>query len=443
MKKLLSALMAFLLIFSILPFVVMANGNDGLLFTEIEVEGTSVVLDDEVMSIAIIKDLTESKETSLPIRVRLSSVKNFKDLKVSAWIGGYEFGVPRDTSDPFDMTAYNTQVVKTVVLNVPLPKDLESSKEYKLNIEAFNSDISIKKEIKLNVEGKRHFVDLFDIIINPGLKVDAGTPLIVKARLENLGDRVENNIKVTAKTNLVDKEGNSFTVSDSDFIDELVTRSEEKGDDESSTSTDDLLLIIPKSTKQGNYKLFVDVNFNRGTETISAEYDLTINGKESARSDANVLISSAEANKNTPKGIQVVYPVQIANLGNNARTFTFDVTGVKGWATASVEPAILTVAPGSTSELFVTVTAAQEANAAGSHIFAVKVLENSEVVKEVNLQGQVVSVAQSTTTSDFRKGLEMAFLVLLALLIILGIVVAIRKATMKSETEEAKGETYY
>ena len=90
MKKLLSALMAFLLIFSILPFVVMANGNDGLLFTEIEVEGTSVVLDDEVMSIAIIKDLTESKETSLPIRVRLSSVKNFKDLKVSAWIGGYE-----------------------------------------------------------------------------------------------------------------------------------------------------------------------------------------------------------------------------------------------------------------------------------------------------------------------------------------------------------------
>ena len=443
MKKLLSALMAFLLIFSILPFVVMANGNDGLLFTEIEVEGTSVVLDDEVMSIAIIKDLTESKETSLPIRVRLSSVKNFKDLKVSAWIGGYEFGVPRDTSDPFDMTAYNTQVVKTVVLNVPLPKDLESSKEYKLNIEAFNSDISIKKEIKLNVEGKRHFVDLFDIIINPGLKVDAGTPLIVKARLENLGDRVENNIKVTAKTNLVDKEGNSFTVSDSDFIDELVTRSEEKGDDESSTSTDDLLLIIPKSTKQGNYKLFVDVNFNRGTETISAEYDLTINGKESARSDANVLISSAEANKNTPKGIQVVYPVQIANLGNNARTFTFDVTGVKGWATASVEPAILTVAPGSTSELFVTVTAAQEANAAGSHIFAVKVLENSEVVKEVNLQGQVVSVAQSTTTSDFRKGLEMAFLVLLALFIILGIVVAIRKATMKSETEEAKGETYY
>src|SRR3989344_133900 len=442
MKKLLSALMAFLLIFSILPFVVMANGNDGLLFTEIEVEGTSVVLDDEVMSIAIIKDLTESKETSLPIRVRLSSVKNFKDLKVSAWIGGYEFGVPRDTSDPFDMTAYNTQVVKTVVLNVPLPKDLESSKEYKLNIEAFNSDISIKKEIKLNVEGKRHFVDLFDIIINPGLKVDAGTPLIVKARLENLGDIVENNIKVTAKTNLVDKEGNSFTVSDSDFIDELVTRSEEKGDDESSTSTDDLLLIIPKSTKQGNYKLFVDVNFNRGTETISAEYDLTINGKESARSDANVLISSAEANKNTPKGIQVVYPVQIANLGNNARTFTFDVTGVKGWATASVEPAILTVAPGSTSELFVTVTAAQEANAAGSHIFAVKVLENSEVVKEVNLQGQVVSVAQSTT-SDFRKGLEMAFLVLLGLLVILGIVVAIRKATMKSETEETKGETYY
>lgn len=439
MKKLLSIMLAFLVVLNVLPLVNAQTSE--LSFAEIEVEGTSVVLNDEVMSVAIIKDLTESRETSLPIRVRLSSVKNFKDLKISAWIGGYEFGVPRDTSDPFDMTAYNTQVVKSVVLNVPLPKDLESSKEYKLNIEAFNNEISIKKEIKLNVEGKRHFVDLFDVVVNPGLKVDAGTPLIVKARLENLGDRVEDNIKVTAKVNLIDKEGNSFTVSDSDFIDELVTRSEEKDDDESSTSTDDLLLIIPKNTKQGNYKLFVDVNFNRGTETVSAEYDLTINGKESAKFDANILISTSEASKNTQRGAQVVYPIQIANLGNEARTFTFDVTGVKGWATASVEPAIITIAPGSTSESFVTVTAAEEATQ-GSHIFAVKILENSETVKELNLQGQVVSVAQNTT-SEFRKGLEMAFLVLLAILIILGIVVAIRKATIKSETEEAKGETYY
>ena len=286
MKKLLSIMLACLVVLTALPLV-NAQTNE-LSFQEIEVEGTSVVLNDEVMSIAVIKDLTENKETSLPIRVRLSSVNDFKDLKVSAWIGGYEFGVPRDTSDPFDITAYNTEVVKSIVLNVPLPKDLESSKEYKLNIEAFNSDISIKKEIKLNVEGKRHFVDLFDVVVNPGLKVDAGTPLIVKARLENLGDRVEDNVKVTAKVNLVDKEGNSFTVSDSDFIDELVPRSEEKGDDESSTSTDDLLLVIPKNTKQGNYKLFVDANFNRGTETASAEYDLTINGKESVGSDANV-----------------------------------------------------------------------------------------------------------------------------------------------------------
>lgn len=439
MKKLLSIMLAFLVVLNALPLVNAQTSE--LSFTEIEVEGTSVVLNDEVMSIAIVKDLTDNRETSLPVRVRLSSVKEFKDLKVSAWIGGYEYSVPRDTSDPFDMTPYNTQVVKSVVLNVPLPKDLESSKEYKLNIEAFNNEVSIKKEIKLNVEGKRHFIDLFDVVVNPGLKVDAGTPLVVKARLENLGDRVEDNVKVTAKANLMDKEGHSFTVSDSDFIDELVPRSEERGDDESSTSTDDLLLIIPKNTKQGNYKLFVEVNFNRGTEAVSAEYDLTINGKDSAASDGSILISSSEASKNTPKGTQVVYPVQIANLGNEARTFAFETTGIKGWATSSVEPAILTVAPGSTSELFVTVTAAQEATA-GSHIFALKVLENSDVVKEVNLQGQVVSVAQSTT-SDFRKGLEMAFLVLLALLIILGIVVAIRKATMKSETEENKGETYY
>src|SRR3989344_4217108 len=422
MRKLLSLMLVFLVVFSALPMVAKAQ-TSSLSFDEIEVEGTTVVLNNDVVDVAVVKDLTENSETFLPIRVRLKSTQNIEDLKVSAWIGGYELGVPRDTSEPFDITTYGTGAVKSVVLKLPLPKDLESSKVYKLNVEAFNNDMSLKKEIKLNVEGKRHLVDLFDVIVNPSLSVDAGTPVKVKARV-----------------NLVDNSGNTVIVSDSDFIDELVPRSEEKGEDQvSSTSTDDLLLVIPKTARSGNYKLIVEVNFNRGTETINSEYDLTINGKTTAVSD--VLVTASATSKDVPRGSQVSFPIQVANLGKESRTFSLEITGVKDWATTSVEPALLTVAPGSTAETFVMVSA-NEGVAAGAHLFTVKVSENGAVVKELNLQGQIASLQD--TTAGFKEGLELAFLILLAVLVILGIVVAIRKATMSGDnTEEVKGETYY
>ena len=85
---------------------------------------------------------------------------------------------------------------------------------------------------------------------------------------------------------------------------------------------------------------------------------------------------------------------------------------------------------------------ANEGVAAGAHLFTVKVSENGAVVKELNLQGQIASLQD--TTAGFKEGLELAFLILLAVLVILGIVVAIRKATMSGDnTEEVKGETYY
>jgi len=438
MKKLLSIMLVFLVALSVMPLAKAQTSS--LSFDEIEVEGTTVVQDNSVVDVAVVKDLTESSETYLPIRVRLITTVDIKDLKVSAWIGGYEYGVPRDTSEPFDITTYGTEAVKSVVLKLPLPRDLESSKGYKLNVEAFNNEVSLKKEIKLNVEGKRHLINLYDVVVSPGLSVDAGTPVIVKARVENLGDRVEEDIKVTAKVNLVDNSGNTVVVSDSDFVDELVPRSQEKGKDEvSSTSTDDLLLVIPKSARSGNYKLFIDVDFNRGTETVTSEYDFTVSGKETAASD--VLVTASAPSKDVPRGSQVSFPVQVANLGKESRTFSLEVTGVKDWATTSVQPALLTVAPGSTAETYVLVSANEDV-AAGTHVFAVKVSENGAVVKEVSLQGQVASLQDST--SEFKRGLEIVFLVLLAVLIILGIVVAIRKATMSGdEAEEAKGETYY
>src|SRR3990167_2648108 len=266
MRKLLSLMLVFLVVFSALPMVAKAQ-TSSLSFDEIEVEGTTVVLNNDVVDVAVVKDLTENSETFLHIRIRLKSTQNIEDFKVSAWIGGYEFGVPRDTSEPFDITTYGTGAVKSVVLKLPLPKDLESSKVYKLNVEAFNNDMSLKKEIKLNVEGKRHLVNLFD------------------------------------------NSGNTVIVSDSDFIDELVPRSEEKGEDQvSSTSTDDLLLVIPKTARSGNYKLMIEVNFNRGTETINSEYDLTINGKTTAVSD--VLVTASATSKDVPRGSQVSFPIQ-------------------------------------------------------------------------------------------------------------------------------------
>ena len=77
----------------------------------------------------------------------------------------------------------------------------------------------------------------------------------------------------------------------------------------------------------------------------------------------------------------------------------------------------------------------------GAQTFTVKVKQNNNVVAEKTLS---VEVAKAQSDSDtLKKVLAIGFVVLLAILVILGIALIIKKLTKDNEEKPVEGQTYY
>jgi len=135
----------------------------------------------------------------------------------------------------------------------------------------------------------------------------------------------------------------------------------------------------------------------------------------------------------------------IGNLGDKTRTFTAEVLGTQNFAKTRIEPAIVAVQPGNTNQITLFVVANDDADT-GKHLFTARINEDSKTVKELSLEGNVVSLVSPKTGNyeNIKTGLEVGFIVLLIILVILGIVIAINKSRSR-DTEEGSGEsqTYY
>ena len=354
------------------------------------------------------------------------------DVKVKAWIGGYEYG---DVAEQTKIFKVEPSGLYKKTLSVSLPNDIDadtrgSSKSYTLHVEAFDGNNEARKSYSLRVDEKRHDLRLVDVIFRPGTVVNAGDMLFTTIRVENMGDNKEEDIQV--KLSIPEL---GFIARD--YIDELVP--EDNDNDEETSGDVELFGRIPKDAESGNYEAKVELIFSRGHEVVSEEFTLVVDGKEAASTES--LISIDATRKDVKVGETASYKVMIANFGNEAVRYSAEVLGVGSWGSASVDPGFVAVNAGDTGELLVKVTP----SVVGEQSLTVKVKSNGQVVKEVNLQA---SVAKSS--GDLRKGLEIGFAVLAILLVILGLIIAFTKLRSENggdepglEEEKEAGQTYY
>ena len=150
-----------------------------------------------------------------------------------------------------------------------------------------------------------------------------------------------------------------------------------------------------------------------------------------------MIVDSAEKTKSVEAGEGIVYKIDLANLGVNARSFTAEVSGLD-WGSYRVDPSISVVQPGSTSEMFVYVS--PNADVIGQKTLTVNIKEGNNVVKQIIFQANVAE-AQGEW-DNVLTGLEIGFVVLLIILVILGIILAATKMGKKNN-EEPLGESYY
>ena len=416
-------------------FLISLISVNALVMSEVKVDGTAISQNAIVSAI---------KGNTLDIRVELFGDLNFteNDVRVKAWIGGYEYDDIETTSDLFNV---QSNVIYVKNLELELPEDMDATEAYTLHVDAYSqsgNEVEYTNVFTLMVSPERHLIRFIDTIFNPGLSVEAGQPLFTTVRLENLGDKKEEDIKVKVSIP-------ALGVSAVKYLDELTSDELDNEDEEDSGEVEDIYLVIPKDAKTGIYDVVVDAEYNRGHDVESKRYLINIKGKVEAPVDAlpgtitptglvTAVISVDSETKQVQSGESAVYKIMFANLGQDAKTYTIELSNVD-FGVTRVDPAVLTINPDQTAEAYVYLSVDKNARE-GMHLFNVNVKSGNQLVKEFNLGSDV----NTGTNVDAKNVLEVVFVVLLVVLVILGIVVIVKRLGKGREPEESTGgQSYY
>jgi len=347
---------------------------------------------------------------------------------------GDEHFIIADTTDTFNV---EPGVVYTKKLSLILP-DIMEQDDYKLRILVADrySALSVYN-YNLQIDAEKHYLKIEDVSFTPGTSIEAGKNLFTTVRLENLGDRDEDSIKVQIEVP-------ELGLKAVDYIDEL------EADD--SISSEELYMRIPDCAEAGLYKAYVTVLYDDGFEKVEDVYTLNVKeGKycnvdepsteEPTVEEKTLIVLGATTQALTAGEGGASYPITISNTGKTSRTYTLAVTGTEGWAEASVKPSNVVMVNGGQSSTAYLYLAAKEDASAGSKVFTVVVSDAAGTqLEQLALNADVT---EAENTGSVTRGLEIGLIVLLVILVIIGLVVLFSKMKGKESDDELEGETYY
>ncbi|MBS3149544.1 hypothetical protein J4455_02505 [Candidatus Woesearchaeota archaeon] len=447
MKNILALFSALILMISTLVPGIVATESDGYRINSVEVDGVTVFEKGVPTGAKINVERGETSIIEVVIEGNPDLQEEIDDVTVEAKIFGYEHG---SISDETSIFTVQPGVTYRKVLRLEIPEDFEPTQDGKtLRITVSDNDNSVSQNFRVFVSEVRHRLNILDVIFNPGLQVESGSNLFSIVRIENLGEKKEENIKVSMSIS-------ELGLSNSVFIDELVNdrtendRTRTRNDnEESSASSDELFLRLPKNAK-GEYELKISVDYNRGNSVEEKTYILLVSpSKEPTTgetpSEVSTVVTVDTTKQEVEQGKGAVFKFMFANLGDASKTYTLDVTGVNDFGTYRVDPQSVTVAKDQTGELALFVAADEDASK-GVKNFNVKVMEDTKVIKQASLSVDVKeSKAVADPWSNIRTGLEVGFFILLIILVILGLVIAARRMGRKDNLEEPSNGTqsYY
>ena len=280
-------------------------------------------------------------------------------------------------------------------------------------------------------------MNVLDVIFRPSSTVEAGRFLRTVVRVENLGYMKQEDIKVVMSIP-------ELGLSTRDYIPELSADDDVSADEEDSDSSDELFLKIPANTPSGIYNVKIEIDYNRGHDIEVKNIPIKIVGAQTVPgveqptvSGVQGIISVDTLNQNIAQGDAVVYRVMIANLGNQVLTYSLDVSNVQSWGTLRVDPAFLTVQPGSTGEMLVYIRANEDA-VVGRHQVNANVKIGNTVIKSFTLDTDVVEGKTIASWQSVKSVLQILFIVLVVVLVILALILVFNK--LRGSNSENYGE---
>lgn len=294
MMKAWTILLSVLLILAV-PFVAAQSGNSvPVTIREAELDSTNIF---PFGSNQI--DIERNEEFTL--RLELVANQSARDVEVRAFISGYEFNDVRPISaqiGPFDVDA-NVTYIKRMTLRFPSDVDRD---DYKLRVEVSDrNSFSQTYNYNLQISAPRHAMTIEDVTLNPGNTVTAGQSLLARVRLENQGQKDEQDVKVTMTVP-------GLNLGASDTIDEIENDEQEE--------TEEMLLRVPRCATPGTYDLTLDVWYNENHDRISGTSKVTVLENPACKETAPVVttVTPAQPEDNSTDKIRLALEIALGVL---------------------------------------------------------------------------------------------------------------------------------
>ncbi|HLD96992.1 MAG TPA: NEW3 domain-containing protein [Candidatus Nanoarchaeia archaeon] len=370
------------------------------------------------------------------VRIKLTAASNAKDVEIRAFVTGFEFSSSEPISDstsPFDVEK-GVSYVKTLKLKL---SDRVQEDTYRLRvIVAGRDNDEVSQNYRIKITPTDHEVVIKDLSVNPG-SVQAGRAVLATVRIKNLGDKTENDVKISVS---VPELGITATP---DFVDSLKS-------DESATS-EEFFFRIEQCVKPGTYDVKAVVTFEEGDKTVVATEQITVMKGDACEAAGGVvpaksgvkIIYSPDSQDVQAGGAAVSYPLTIANDGTTTKIYTLSVVSGADWATVKLSPSsMVTVKPGDSQTVSVLVSA-KSGTAPGAQNMILKINDQSgDVLKELPLSANVVAAGGAVGVENLVQLLQLGLIALIVVLVVVGLVVAFRRMKGPGEGEEG-AQTYY
>ncbi|MDP3727889.1 MAG: hypothetical protein Q8R18_00400 [bacterium] len=280
MKRLLIALM---FVLSLVAVPALADTSSNYVVNNVYVDGMVLSANTIYVERGESQDLT----------VYLTGTGETTDVNIRAWIGGYEYDSVQVASAMFDIEDGVSYQKK---LTLEFPEDLDANQEYTLYVEVYDDVDSVTYQGTILVSKVRHSLEIQDVILDSSL--DAGDYTTATVRLENLGDKKEEDIKVTVSIP-------ELGIEESTFVDEL-TNDELDNEDEESSGDVSLTFQIPKDAESGDYEVQVSVSYNKGYDTLEESTSVSVEALEVAEAEEDstvtVVVAETEPSEDADEG---------------------------------------------------------------------------------------------------------------------------------------------
>jgi len=349
---------------------------------------------------------------TLPVRVIFEALSDAEDVRVKSWIAGEsDLAI---SSDRFDIVAGN---IYTKLLAVRIPEAIDPSENFELIISLENRADGIGDQETVSIAGQRtsYTLEILDVVVDS--TATSGDRVAFDVVLKNRGRQL-------AEDTFVKVSIPALGIETRTFVGDLSPEDQDDPVERDDSVSRRLYLSIPSTVASGLYDVEIQA-YNSDTITTVTKRIFVGGAVE------DTLVVTPSTSKTFAVGEVGKYSLTIVNTGDRARVYDLAFETSSG-LTLDVESPVIVVPAGASETVKINAIASQN----DEYAFTVKIMSDSELVKQVDFTSNVEGTKATGNAT-------ILLTVILAIVFVVLLIVLIALLTRKPEKAEEFGESYY